>query len=620
MHIRKIKAGGVNTSWQNFVGEIGTLFYDQTQGNLRISDGHTPGGHPVVVDGVGGGSIVQSSTAPVAHSTSTLWYDTVGGRTYVYFDNNWIDSSPVPDLGTIWQLTSSTSQVSLNAYGALTFSNGATIQDYAGGFALNAEQGTGALIQIAAGGAGADGDVGGELRLWAGDGGDHGIRGTVDIIGDTTQIRNDLYTWTFSADGVLTVPGTLRSDSVTIEGAPVTITISDSGGVWGGAIGTYTRLGNVTPPTWAPANYNPSSDSSIAYNGSWQLNNPAFPHPVYVNTGTLFNPLATWDPDTQYNLGSGNPAGTYTYSPFNFASNGQLNLGTAQGQAGTYTNVVIQADSNVDSFAQIIHQNHSTGTNASTDIVLMNNQGDDFSNFIDLGINSTHYSQPSYSVTGPGDGYLFANGANLVIGTQSPNTSIKFHAGGTVSDDAVADFNEYRFHINRRMEVSVGTPSALTFLSQNTSNNVEASSSFVAQNNAGDYIKMGVNSSQRVDGSILQGESFIYTSQIGGTMHIGNKSSISFYANSTNGYLETPTVKIDNTTSNTIFDGNVIPYENLAYNLGTTSSVWNNLYVNHVAYTPATPSNWHNPPPTTIQQALDRLAAVVKTLNGGTGA
>ncbi len=39
-----------------------------------------------------------------------------------------------------------------------------------------------------------------------------------------------------------------------------------------------------------------------------------------------------------------------------------------------------------------------------------------------------------------------------------------------------------------------------------------------------------------------------------------------------------------------------------------------------VSYTPTTASDWSNPPPTTIESALDRLAAVVKVLNGGTGA
>ena len=39
-----------------------------------------------------------------------------------------------------------------------------------------------------------------------------------------------------------------------------------------------------------------------------------------------------------------------------------------------------------------------------------------------------------------------------------------------------------------------------------------------------------------------------------------------------------------------------------------------------VSYTPTTASDWSNPPPTTLESALDRLAAVVKVLNGGVGA
>lgn len=39
------------------------------------------------------GSVKQSSTAPTA-STSTLWYETISGRSFVYFDNNWVDASP----------------------------------------------------------------------------------------------------------------------------------------------------------------------------------------------------------------------------------------------------------------------------------------------------------------------------------------------------------------------------------------------------------------------------------------------------------------------------------------------------------------------------------------------
>ena len=38
------------------------------------------------------------------------------------------------------------------------------------------------------------------------------------------------------------------------------------------------------------------------------------------------------------------------------------------------------------------------------------------------------------------------------------------------------------------------------------------------------------------------------------------------------------------------------------------------------AYSPATPGDWNGTAPTTLAAAIDRLAAVVKALNGGTGA
>jgi hypothetical protein len=48
MHIKKIKAGGINIpDITRHVGEKGLLFYDQNNGLLRLGDGHTPGGLPV---------------------------------------------------------------------------------------------------------------------------------------------------------------------------------------------------------------------------------------------------------------------------------------------------------------------------------------------------------------------------------------------------------------------------------------------------------------------------------------------------------------------------------------------------------------------------------------------
>jgi len=43
----------------------------------------------------GNGSIVQSQDAPSSPTTSTLWYNTLDGRTYVYYDQSWVDANPI---------------------------------------------------------------------------------------------------------------------------------------------------------------------------------------------------------------------------------------------------------------------------------------------------------------------------------------------------------------------------------------------------------------------------------------------------------------------------------------------------------------------------------------------
>ena len=66
----------------------------------------------------------------------------------------------------------------------------------------------------------------------------------------------------------------------------------------------------------------------------------------------------------------------------------------------------------------------------------------------------------------------------------------------------------------------------------------------------------------------------------------------------------------------------------VAENSGNTQSTWSFSSVGQlllpeggtITYTPATASDWSGAAPTSIQEALDRLAAVVKALNGGTGA
>ena len=260
-------------------------------------------------------------------------------------------------------------------------------------------------------------------------------------------------------------------------------------------------------------------------------------------------------------------------------STGTVFVGHQYNTGTNYPNTTIRVDANVDSYAQMIMQNHSIGNNASTDLVIMNDQGTDTTNYIDIGINSSQYSQAQYGVTSPGDGYLFTQGGNLVIGTQSPNKSIIFHAGGTTVNDSAGTLDQYAWTFNRRVKTIVYQAARLDFLVQNTSPSALATSYFEARNDADQYSRFGINSSGRTDGNILPGETFLYADTNGGTLHIGNHSAINFYTNPDSGYAGTATLRLETVTGNAILDGNLLPYESETYELGSTSSQWLGLYV-----------------------------------------
>ena len=107
-----------------------------------------------------------------------------------------------------------------------------------------------------------------------------------------------------------------------------------------------------------------------------------------------------------------------------------LHIGEAN-QILDYPNALVQADTDTLGYAQIVFQNHGNSGDASTDYVAVNDQGTDSQNYIDFGINSSTYANTDYAVTGANDGYLYINGGNLAIGTQSPANVINFFTGGT---------------------------------------------------------------------------------------------------------------------------------------------------------------------------------------------
>ena len=98
------------------------------------------------------------------------------------------------------------------------------------------------------------------------------------------------------------------------------------------------------------------------------------------------------------------------------------------------SNAVIEIDANGNTYVQTVIQNSNTGNNASADLVVTNDTGNDSVDYVDLGINGSQYNQAGYSIAGAGDAYLYSSNGHLTIGTRSAKEVI-FHSNGTTASD-----------------------------------------------------------------------------------------------------------------------------------------------------------------------------------------
>lgn len=132
----------------------------------------------------------------------------------------------------------------------------------------------------------------------------------------------------------------------------------------------------------------------------------------------------------------------------NITVNDNIYLGTtaeAFSTAAALTNPTLVVTANANDYAQIAFSNRNAGSDASTDIILYSNNGTDASGWIDMGITSSTFTDPAFSITGKGDGYIFMVGSeagnldqgNLVFATGDSGTQNKiiFAAGGLASDN-----------------------------------------------------------------------------------------------------------------------------------------------------------------------------------------
>ena len=120
--IRKIKAGLVlKTDVNSFIGEEGNIFFNPDNGDLRLSDGITPGGIPLGAGGGGGATIFrQLFDTPSTYIGSAGYFvkvkDDESGLEFVnqtIFDGDYNNLTNKPDL-SIYQLAANAFSGSYN--------------------------------------------------------------------------------------------------------------------------------------------------------------------------------------------------------------------------------------------------------------------------------------------------------------------------------------------------------------------------------------------------------------------------------------------------------------------------------------------------------------------------
>jgi hypothetical protein len=132
-------------------------------------------------------------------------------------------------------------------------------------------------------------------------------------------------------------------------------------------------------------------------------------------------------------------------------SNEILNVG---GNPVALDNISAQFSGSDPAFLQINNQNISG--NGSSDYIATANVGTNETNYIDMGINGSTFSDPVFSSMSALDGYLYAHGTshsssdgNLIIGTASKGANIVFIAGGTTSGNIVGTINKSSFNFGK---------------------------------------------------------------------------------------------------------------------------------------------------------------------------
>ena len=169
---------------------------------------------------------------------------------------------------------------------------------------------------------------------------------------------------------------------------------TDASGNWENGIGTYTTAGDLVTRTTILASSN--AGSAVTFSGTVNL------FISYPATNSI-----------------------------NYDANGVATIGQTLGYSDT--GLVSSFTSTVDGYNQVVVQNKSTATNASSNLNVSNDAGTASANYAELGINSSTFSNGAGCFNIPGAAYVASAGEDLSIGTYNLH-NIHFATNSNTTD------------------------------------------------------------------------------------------------------------------------------------------------------------------------------------------
>jgi hypothetical protein len=155
-----------------------------------------------------------------------------------------------------------------------------------------------------------------------------------------------------------------------------------------------------------------------------------------AGTKTVF---VTYPSTRSVNLSSGGTLDLTAVTSVTSATNSPFTVNNG-GTATALSNSVASFFGNVNGFSQVNHENINSGNSASTDYIATADNGNDTTNFVDFGINSSTYNVGSFTITGANEGYIYSQSTSFAIGTATAGAFLKFFQGGTLAANEIARF------------------------------------------------------------------------------------------------------------------------------------------------------------------------------------